>query len=94
MSISVNKVRKKVREYIDKTTGVQTLIQMKGLIDLVRYFGYIPEEDILDEHGYKAIYNQELLKMVDRRLQKLTRGELDVQDFTLKHAVAFLRRFT
>ena len=86
-----NKVLKKVQEYIDKTTGVQTLIQMKGLIDLVRYFGYIPEENILDEHGYKAIYNTELLRLVDRRLDKLTRGELDVQDFSLKNAVAFLK---
>ncbi len=86
-----NKVLKTVREYIDKTTGVQTLIQMQGLAELVRYFGYIPEEEILDAQGYKAIYNKELLKLVDQRLQKLNRGELDVWDFTLKNAVAFLK---
>ena len=79
-----------VREYIDQTTGVQTITQMQGLVDLVRYFGYIPAQDILDAQGYKAIYNADLLKLVERRLNKLQRGELDVQDFTLKHAVAFL----
>lgn len=85
-----NNVLKTVREYIDKTTGVQTIIQMKGLVDLVRYFGYIPEKEILDGQGYKAIYNKDLLKLVDQRLNKLNREELEVQDFTIKNAVAFL----
>ena len=35
-------VRDTVRWYIDRTTGVQTLAQMKGLIDIVRDFGFVP----------------------------------------------------
>ncbi len=80
-----------VREYIDKTTGIQTLVQMKGLCDLIRRFGMVPEPDILDAAGYKEIYNGELLQMVTRRITRLQCGELDVDDFTIKKAIAFLR---
>jgi len=83
-------VLESVREYIDKTTGVQTLVQMKGLCDLVRRFGIVPESEILDEVGYKEIYNDELLRMVGERIDRLRHGELDVEDFTLKSAVRFL----
>ena len=52
------------RDFIDRTTGIQTLVQMQGLVRLVRQFGYVDENDILDERGYKEIYNAELLEMV------------------------------
>ena len=80
-----------VRDYIDKTTGVQTLVQMKGLCDLVRRFGMISEPGILDEVGYKKIYNDELLQMVTGRIERLRSGDLDVGDFTIKKAVPFLQ---
>jgi rfaE bifunctional protein kinase chain/domain len=79
-----------VRDYIDKTTGIQTLVQMKGLIDLVKQFGLVPEEEVKDEFGYKEVYNQELLIMVHTRIQRLKRRELDVEDFTIKKAIPFL----
>lgn len=84
-------VRQVVRGFIDQTTGIQTLVQMKGLVGLVRRFKCIPESAILDEHGYKELYNQELLAMVNARVQKLVRGELSVADVTVKNAVAFLQ---
>ncbi len=83
-------VRTAVREYIDNTTGIQTLVQMKGLVNLVRQFRSVPEEDILDEFGYKKMYNDQLLEMVNDRVTKLGKGELDVMDFTIKGAVDFL----
>lgn len=86
------KVQKRIDEFIDKTTGVQTLVQMKGLIGMIREFGFVDEEKILDESGYKQIYNNELLKMVNDREKKLKRGELSIDDFTLKGAVPFLQR--
>lgn len=85
-----HKVHTRVAEYIDKTTGIQTLVQMKGLVDLVREFGLVPRNRILDEFGYKQIYNEELLKMVRQREAKIARGELILEDFTLKNAVKFL----
>jgi rfaE bifunctional protein kinase chain/domain len=85
------RVRERVRDFIDRTTGVQTLAQMKGLVELVREFGRIPEGNILDEHGYKALYNRELMAVVGRRLARLGRGELEAEDFRIKGALPFLR---
>jgi bifunctional ADP-heptose synthase (sugar kinase/adenylyltransferase)/phosphoglycolate phosphatase-like HAD superfamily hydrolase len=85
------KVGERVRDYIDKTTGIQTLVQMAGLAKMVREFGYVPEDKILDEHGYKEIYNRRLLERVDKRLEKIRTGELDPTDFTVKGAVCFLQ---
>ncbi len=87
-----HKVHEHVMEFVDKTTGIQTLVQMQGLVELVREFGLVPEDQILDEFGYKEIYNQELLTMVRVREAKLTRGELSVEDYTMKNAVLLLEK--
>lgn len=87
-----HKVHLRVVDFIDKTTGIQTLVQMKGLVDLVKEFGLIPADQILDEFGYKEIYNDELLKMVRIREAKLSKGELSLEDFTLKNAVLLLEK--
>lgn len=86
-----NQVVRQVQEYIDKTTGIQTIYQMEGLIDMIREFGYVPEDKILDKYEYKEIYNNALMEMVNKRLEKLRNGELDVSDFTLKGAIDFLK---
>lgn len=86
------RVVRRVVEYIDKTTGIQTLVQMQGLVKLVREFRLVPEAEILDEFGYKEIYNTALMDLVNRRVHKLERNELDVADFTIKKAPQFLQR--
>jgi len=83
-------VRAAVAEFIDRTTGIQTLVQMQGLVGLVRQSGFVPEEEILDEHGYKALYNTEILGVVHRRLAKIEAGQLERQDFQMKNSVALL----
>ena len=85
-----NKVREQVKEFIHKTTGIQTIYQMEGLVNLVREFGYVPEEQILDKFQYKELYNDGLMEMVNKRMEKLSAGELGQEDFTMKGAVAFL----
>jgi phosphoglycolate phosphatase-like HAD superfamily hydrolase len=62
------------------------------LIGLVRQFGFVASNEILDEHGYKAIFNKELLAMVRRRLVQLERGELSPQDCQIKNARQMLER--
>ncbi|MCU0408283.1 MAG: PfkB family carbohydrate kinase [Bacteroidales bacterium] len=84
-------VRARVDDFIDKTTGVQTLVQMAGLASIVKEYGFVPAGRILDEHGYKRIYNTELMKVVDARTGKLGRKELGISDLTIKGAVAFLK---
>lgn len=86
------KVQTRVNEFIDRTTGIQTLVQMKGLLDLIREFGCVPEEKMLDVFGYKKIYNEELLKMVKVREYKLLRNELSQDDFSMKNAIPFLSK--
>jgi rfaE bifunctional protein kinase chain/domain len=81
-----------VHAYVDRTTGVQTLAQMKGLADLVREFGYVATSDILNEHGYKAVYNDGLFAVVHTRLKQLERGERGPEDWLIKNAGHFLER--
>jgi rfaE bifunctional protein kinase chain/domain len=85
-------VTETVKELIDKTTGVQTLVQMRELVKLVRQSGFVPVDEILDERGYKAVYNEQLLAMVRQRVAKLEQGELEPGDFQIKNAHLLLRR--
>jgi rfaE bifunctional protein kinase chain/domain len=87
-----NKVESGITEFIDKTTGIQTLMQMKILLDVIREFGFVPENKMLDEFGYKEIYNNELMLLVKEREQKLKRGELTVNDLTMKNVIPFLEK--
>jgi rfaE bifunctional protein kinase chain/domain len=86
-----DKVKSAVNQLIDKTTGIQTLKQMQILAVLVAEFGFVPEDQILNEFGYKEIYNNDLIAMVRDREKKLNKGELSVEDLTLKNAVPFLK---
>jgi bifunctional ADP-heptose synthase (sugar kinase/adenylyltransferase)/phosphoglycolate phosphatase-like HAD superfamily hydrolase len=79
-----------VRDYIDRTTGIQTLVQMHGLVQLVKRFRCVPEEEILDPPGYKSLYNAELLAMVRGRIERIQKGELGIEDFTIRMAREFL----
>jgi rfaE bifunctional protein kinase chain/domain len=87
----IGRVAAEVRAFIDRTTGIQTLVQMKGLVDLVRQSGFVPENEILDEHGYKLIFNEQLLKMMETRMSKLKSGEVSPADFQIKNAMTLLR---
>jgi len=86
-----HRVVHRVREYIDRSTGIETLVQMEALVEMVREFGVVPAHDILDRSGYKALYNDALMAVVSGRLAKYRRGELNIDDLTVKGAVAFLR---
>jgi rfaE bifunctional protein kinase chain/domain len=85
------RVKSRVQELIEATTGIQTIAQMYGLVELIREFGVAPADQILSPAQYKAIYNEELLSLVNQRLAKLDRGELQAADFTIKGATQFLR---
>ncbi len=79
------------RRFIDRTTGIQTLVQMQGLVKIVHECGYVPADRILDEAGYKRVYNEQLLEMVRWRIRKLERGELESGDFQIRNAAAMLK---
>jgi len=86
-----DRVQQMSRDFIDRTTGIQTLVQMLGLVKLVQQAGFVPENEILDNHGYKAVYNKALLEMIKERTEKLASGELDSIDFQVKNAGLLLQ---
>jgi len=86
-----HRVRHRVREHIDKSTGIETVRQMQGLVEMVQEFGIVPPEQMLDKWGYKKIYNDALMLMVNDRTARFERGELNLQDFTVKGSVEFLK---
>jgi len=83
--------RRQVDDLIDRTTGIQTLLQMRELIALVREWGFVPASEVLDEHGYKAIYNDLLVDSVNQRIAKLRSGKLAREDFHMKNALPLLQ---
>ena len=78
-------------EFIDKTTGIQTIIQMEGLVKMVDEFNIVPKDKILDKFGYKEIYNDALMEMVNERTARFKKGQLGLEDYTVKGAVEFLK---
>lgn len=82
-------VESAVKNLIDRTTGVQTLLQMRALCKLVADFGYV--RDIGTPIEYKTMYDKELLKLVDVRLGRVRKGALGGEDFTIKGSIAFLK---
>ncbi len=84
-------IKMRVQEFIDMSTGIQTIVQMEGLVQMVDEFNLVPKGKILDKFGYKKIYNDELMKVVSIRLKKLETGELSIEDCTIKGSVDMLR---
>lgn len=84
-------IRMQVLEFIDMSTGIQTIVQMEGLVQMVDEFNFVPKEKILDKFGYKKIYNDALMKVVSKRVEKLETGELTVEDCTIKGSVDILK---
>ena len=87
----VAEVQREIHQFIDHSTGVQTLVQMQALVGLVRKYGHVSAEAVLDAAGYKNIFNQELLKIVDVRMEQLRAGQLGAEHFQISHAMQFLR---
>jgi len=86
-----HKVRNRVLDYIDQSTGIQTIVQMEGLVEMVREFGLVRPEKIRDKFGYKEIYNEALMGLVNKRIEKFKHGELDIHDYTIKGSLEFLK---
>ncbi|MEN8119710.1 MAG: PfkB family carbohydrate kinase [Bacteroidota bacterium] len=84
-------VRKRVLNFIDVSTGIQTIVQMEGLVQMVDEFDIVPKDKIFDKFAYKEIYNDALMVMVNKRIAKLENGELSIDDFAVKGAIDFLK---
>ncbi|MCK5776757.1 MAG: hypothetical protein KAH25_11295, partial [Bacteroidales bacterium] len=83
-------IMERVLNFIDTSTGIQTILQMEGLVNLVDEFNIVPKNEILDKFAYKEIYNDALMEMVNKRIIKLEKGELSANDYIMKGAVEFI----
>jgi phosphoglycolate phosphatase-like HAD superfamily hydrolase len=62
------KVMNEVAEYIDRSTGILTIVQMKWLVETVRRYGI---EEVRTASEYKRIYTERLLMPVYERLGRI-----------------------
>lgn len=83
-------IEAEVREMIEETTGIQTILQMERLVGMVKSHGLVAEDKILDPYGYKDIYNDRLMVPVRERLARLADGSLTVEQSTVRGVYDFL----
>ena len=77
-------------DYIEESTGIQTVLQMEHLVEMVREFGLVPEDKILDAKGYKEVYNDRLMVPVNERIAAVDSGEKTLDDVTVRGSRAFV----
>ena len=81
-------LKREVEAYIDESTGIQTVYQMRWLAERGRAAGRgAPQRD---EWWYKAEYNRRLMKQVERRLARLEHGEEKPEHYLISGVVEFL----
>ncbi len=78
-----------VKEYIDKSTGIQTIYQMQWLAEAVKRYGR--NKDLPDDPWwYKAEYNRRLMEMVEKRKAEILKGHKSPEEYLIKGSKAFL----
>ena len=87
---TVAKVRKKVEAYIDRSTGIQTILQMEALRQMIVDEGSVDADALLTALEYKEKYNERLMVNVEARLEQIRRGEIKRNRFLIPGAVEFL----
>lgn len=78
-------VKRKVADFIDASTGIQTILQMKWLCEQVALQGDTP----LDPWEYKAEYNRRLMENVAKKRTLAQNGNRE--DFIISGAEDFLK---
>lgn len=78
-------LREKISAYIDESTGIQTIFQMKWLRGEVEKSGRTP----LDIWEYKRMYNDRLMRDIRRKLAALSSGT-PVDNYLIAGAKSFL----
>ena len=79
-----------VKEYIDQSTGIQTIYQMQWLAEKVKEYGR--NENVEDDPWwYKAEYNRRILELVNERLDTMTSGDKTPLDYMMKGSEDFLK---
>jgi phosphoglycolate phosphatase-like HAD superfamily hydrolase len=79
---------REVDEYIDESTGIQTIFQMQWLAEAVKRYGRNPE--VHDSWWYKAEYNRRLMNIIEGRIKALEEGKQKPEDYMVCGVKDFL----
>ena len=79
-----------VDQYIDESTGIQTIYQMQWLVKKIKEYG--KNLSVHDEWWYKDEYNRRLMQNVSERLSDLMSGKINPSDFLVEGSIPFLQR--
>ncbi len=79
---------REVDEYIDESTGIQTIFQMQWLAEAVKRYRRNPE--VRDPWWYKAEYNRRLMNMIENRIKALVEGSSRPEDYMICGVKDFL----
>lgn len=82
----------KVNQLISQTTGAPTIVQMEGLVEMVKREGYVKAEAAKTAEAYKAMYLEDLNQHVEKRIERFQKGELQIDDVTVKGVLNFIHR--
>jgi phosphoglycolate phosphatase-like HAD superfamily hydrolase len=80
-------VARRVADYIDASTGIQTIFQMQWLAEQVKAQGRTP----LDPWEYKAEYNRRLMQSVALRRGNVESGRESAGRYLVSGSAAFLK---
>ena len=80
-------VKALVDAWIDESTGIQTIFQMKWLTQQVADRG----GNALDPWDYKAEYNRRLMLDIDVKKQQLSEGRISPAEYLMAGSVEFLK---
>ncbi len=87
LSTDLQGTEREVEAYIDESTGIQTIFQMKWLADRVTARGGKAE----DAWEYKDEYNRRLMESVEEKKRRLLAGEEKPEGYLIAGAMDFLR---
>ncbi len=78
-----------VRNFIDRSTGILTIHQMRWLVEAVQRYGLT--QDVRTANEYKQSYLQALMVSVSRRLERLEQGRAIPEEYLVAGSAEFLR---
>jgi len=78
-----------VKEYIDQSTGIQTIFQMQWLAETVKKYNNNPRA-VDDPWWYKEEYNRRLMEIVNQRIKELEAGIKRREDYLIKGSIELM----
>ena len=83
-------LEREVDDYINESTGIQTIHQMKWLAETVKARGMNPDASD-DPWWYKGEYNRRLMESVSKRVQNVKDGNMPRENYMIRGSEEFLK---